>query len=440
MGRAEPPRPVQLEVPAPARADHGRGPAGPALRRHHGPRRAADRAARDPRRRVPGGRGPHLRGRARRRALAADQRTPHQGRRLRLGRHRHHGAQAAPGAAGGIRAPAHRHHLRPQALAPHPRDPDPAARRPRRALPRPEGPGRERQPLEIRVPGQHEPRVAHPAERHPGLRRGDGERGVRVARLGEVPRILPRHPIERALPALGHRRHPRHVAHRRPPGEARQAAGRRERGAGARPQAHRRAGPRQGPHRQRRDERRHPGHGRRARPAPDPGQPAPERREVHPRGRPGRGAHPPRPRRRPHLRRGQRHRHPEGGAAEARLPVRAGRDQLRPQLQGLRPRPRHRPLARRAPRRRPAHPLRGGHRHDRAGPPAPPRPQRGRRRAGRGPGQRLPGHRAGNRRPRGVRDAAPIPDSCETGAQKNEPANELACRRLRALAAPARLP
>ena len=49
-----------------------------------------------------GPRGPrraHLRGAARGRALAADQRAAHQGRRLRLGRHRHHRAEAARGEA-----------------------------------------------------------------------------------------------------------------------------------------------------------------------------------------------------------------------------------------------------------------------------------------------------------------------------------------------------
>ena len=46
-----------------------------------------------------GRRRAHLRGAARRRPLAADQRAPHQGRRLRLGRHRHHRAEAPRGAA-----------------------------------------------------------------------------------------------------------------------------------------------------------------------------------------------------------------------------------------------------------------------------------------------------------------------------------------------------
>ncbi len=41
------------------------------------------------------GRGrPQLRGAPQRRTLAADQRAPHQGRRLRVGRHRHHGLEA----------------------------------------------------------------------------------------------------------------------------------------------------------------------------------------------------------------------------------------------------------------------------------------------------------------------------------------------------------
>ena len=44
------------------------------------------------------------RGAARRRPLAADQRAPHQGWRLRFGRHRHHGAEEAGGAPAAVRA------------------------------------------------------------------------------------------------------------------------------------------------------------------------------------------------------------------------------------------------------------------------------------------------------------------------------------------------
>ena len=117
-----------------------------------------------------------------------------------------------------IRAPAHRHRPRPQEVAPDARGPGPAARRPGGALPRAEGPGREREPRQVRVPGQHEPRAAHAAQRHHRLRGGHGERHVRPARLRALRRVLPRHPLQRRLPALAHQRHPRHVAHRgRPP-------------------------------------------------------------------------------------------------------------------------------------------------------------------------------------------------------------------------------
>ena len=52
----------------------------------------------------PDARRAHLRGAARGRPLAAHQRAPHQGRRLRLGRHRHHQHQAARGKADRQRA------------------------------------------------------------------------------------------------------------------------------------------------------------------------------------------------------------------------------------------------------------------------------------------------------------------------------------------------
>ena len=81
--------------------------AGPQARHPHPSReRRPDRAGRA-----------HLRGPARRRPLAADQRAPHQGRRLRLGRHRHHPAQAAREEADRQRAAADGHRRGPAQLA-----------------------------------------------------------------------------------------------------------------------------------------------------------------------------------------------------------------------------------------------------------------------------------------------------------------------------------
>ena len=76
------------------------------------------------------------------------------------------------------------------------------------------------------------------------------------------------------------------------------------------------------------------------------------------------------------LGRGHRHRHPEGGAEQARPALRAGRQPVHQEPPRLRPRPRHHLVARRAARRRDAHPLARGPRHHRlgaaAGRPSPP--------------------------------------------------------------------
>jgi len=82
----------------------------------------------------------------------------------------------------------------PQALPPDPGTPDPAARRSRRALSRPEGRRGSGKPGQGRVPGQYEPRAADAAQRHHRLRRRDGERRARAARYAPLHRVLPRHP------------------------------------------------------------------------------------------------------------------------------------------------------------------------------------------------------------------------------------------------------
>ena len=156
--------------------------AGHALRGDLGGRQQADRAhavvERGPRR----SRRAHLRGAARGRPLAADQRAAHQGRRLRLGRHQHHRAQAARGEADREREAAEGDGGRPALLAAGARTPDRAARVSGRALCGAEGPRRGSQPGEVRVPRQHEPRAAHAAQRHHRILRDDGVRRVRAAR------------------------------------------------------------------------------------------------------------------------------------------------------------------------------------------------------------------------------------------------------------------
>ena len=87
-----------------------------ALRGHRGCRQHADRAH-AVRATAARARRAHLRGAARRRPLAADQRAAHQGRRLRLGRHRHHRAEAPRGEADRERDAAEGDGRRPAHLA-----------------------------------------------------------------------------------------------------------------------------------------------------------------------------------------------------------------------------------------------------------------------------------------------------------------------------------
>ena len=99
VGRRQPAGAVQLEVPAAARPARRRDRGRHALRRRWSrPGASRSCARRSPSDDADAGRA-HLRGAARRRPLAADQRAPHQGRRLRLGRHRHHHLKRARGEA-----------------------------------------------------------------------------------------------------------------------------------------------------------------------------------------------------------------------------------------------------------------------------------------------------------------------------------------------------
>ena len=107
-----------------------------ALRRRRR-RRAQAGGAHQGDQRGPAARRAHLRGAARGRPLAAHQRAPHQGRRLRVGRHRHHHHQAARREADGARAAADEDDRRPARLAAHARASGRRARRPRaRNIPR----------------------------------------------------------------------------------------------------------------------------------------------------------------------------------------------------------------------------------------------------------------------------------------------------------------
>ena len=88
--------------------------------------------------------------------LAADQRAPHQGPRLRFGRDRHHGAEAARGTADGLRGSAARDRGRPQEVPQAADQSGAGARRARRSLSRAEGRGRDSEPGQIGFPRQHE--------------------------------------------------------------------------------------------------------------------------------------------------------------------------------------------------------------------------------------------------------------------------------------------
>ena len=154
---------------------------------------AAQRPARRRRRRRPLGGG------ARRgRPLAADQRAADQRRRLRLGRHRHHGAQAERSAASGERARADRDRRRPPALAPAAGEAGAAARRARREIRGGEGEGGGRQPHQVGVPRQRLARAQDAAQRHHRLLGDDAVGRLRPARRRQIRRILPRHPARAA--------------------------------------------------------------------------------------------------------------------------------------------------------------------------------------------------------------------------------------------------
>ncbi len=83
---------------------------------------------------------------------------------------------------------------------------------------------------EIPLPRHHVARIAHAAERHSRLFRGDEERAVRRPCRGRLPRLQQRHPFERRASADAHQRNPRPVARRggalRAEGGIRLAAGR----------------------------------------------------------------------------------------------------------------------------------------------------------------------------------------------------------------------
>src|SRR3984957_5745069 len=93
--------------------------------------------------------------------MAAYQRAPHQGRRLCLGRHRHHPHQGARTEAGRQRPAPARHRDRPEAFADGPGTAGPRACRPRREIVPGKDPRRESHPDTIKIPRQYEPRTAH---------------------------------------------------------------------------------------------------------------------------------------------------------------------------------------------------------------------------------------------------------------------------------------
>ncbi len=117
VGRRQPAGAVQFQFPDPAQSA---GPAiakpAPVTKPWSPPAASTSSAPRAPAKIRWSGR-PHLRGAARRRPLAADQRAAHQGRRLCLGRHRHHRAQAQRNQAGGQRAAPDGDHRRSAQLA-----------------------------------------------------------------------------------------------------------------------------------------------------------------------------------------------------------------------------------------------------------------------------------------------------------------------------------
>ena len=154
VGCRQPAGAMQLQVPAVPFASRVR------LRARHGLRgRGQNReGARRQEAHRPEGRErrrPLLRGATRRPALAADQRTAHQGRRLRFGRHRHHRTQAAGRAAQDVRAGTDDDGARPAEGAAPRRPAGPAPGRPCRQIRPREDQGRGREPLKVRIPRQH---------------------------------------------------------------------------------------------------------------------------------------------------------------------------------------------------------------------------------------------------------------------------------------------
>ena len=75
-------------------------------------------------------------------------------------------------------------------------------------------PRRGRQQRQVALPCHHEPRAAHPAQRHPRLLRSDEDGDVRPDGEPEVHRVRRQHPGERQASAAPHQRDPRPDAHR----------------------------------------------------------------------------------------------------------------------------------------------------------------------------------------------------------------------------------
>ena len=84
---------------------------------------------------------------------------------------------------------------------------------------------RDREHRKITLPRHDEPRVAHAAQRHPRLFRGDEGGDVRAAGKSEVQRIRRQHPRQRQAPVAPHQRDPRPDAHRVRPLRAARGAG-----------------------------------------------------------------------------------------------------------------------------------------------------------------------------------------------------------------------
>ena len=155
---------------------------------------------------APAPRRQDLRSPARRRALAAGQRTAHPRRRLRLRRHRHHRAEGARGAIDEVRAAAARD-----------RHADCASRAVRSRRRRDElaelaeryqeqkARGGNGQPRQVRISRQHEPRAAHAAQRDHRFLADDGgaRHSARSARRN-IANIAPHILVQRPISALRH--------------------------------------------------------------------------------------------------------------------------------------------------------------------------------------------------------------------------------------------